>query len=33
MTVPGVGAVVAMTFKAGIDQPERFRCYPFHIAV
>jgi transposase len=25
MTVPGVGAVVAMTFKAGIDQPERFR--------
>ena len=25
MTVPGVGAVVAMTFKAAIDQPERFQ--------
>jgi transposase len=24
MTVPGVGAVVAMTFKAAVDQPERF---------
>ena len=24
MTVPGVGAVVAMTFRSGIDQPERF---------
>ena len=25
MTVPGVGAVVAMTFKSAIDQPERFQ--------
>lgn len=25
MTVPGVGAVVALTFRATIDQPERFR--------
>jgi transposase len=25
MTVPGVGAVVAMTFKAAIDRPERFQ--------
>jgi transposase len=25
MTVPGVGAVVAMSFKSAIDQPERFR--------
>jgi transposase len=24
MTVPGVGAVVAMTFRSAIDQPERF---------
>jgi transposase len=24
MTIPGVGAVVAMTFKAAVDQPERF---------
>jgi transposase len=24
MTVPGVGAVVAMTFRSGIDQPQRF---------
>jgi transposase len=24
MTVPGVGAVVAMTFRPGIDQPQRF---------
>ena len=25
MTVPGVGAVVAMSFKSAIDQPERFQ--------
>jgi len=25
MTAPGVGAVVAMTYKAAIDDPERFR--------
>jgi transposase len=25
MTIPGVGAVVAMSFKSAIDQPERFR--------
>lgn len=25
MTVPGVGAVIAMTFRAAIDDPERFR--------
>jgi transposase len=25
MTVPGVGAVVAMTFKSAIDRPERFQ--------
>ena len=25
MTVPGVGAIVALTFRAAIDQPERFR--------
>ena len=25
MTVPGVGAVVAMTFKAAIDDPSRFK--------
>jgi transposase len=25
MTTPGVGAIVAMTFRAAIDQPERFR--------
>ena len=24
MTIPGVGAVVAMTYKAAVDQPERF---------
>jgi transposase len=24
MTVPGVGAVVALTFRAAVDQPERF---------
>ena len=24
MTIPGVGAVVAMTFRSAIDQPERF---------
>ena len=24
MTVPGVGAVVAMTFRSAIDQPDRF---------
>jgi transposase len=24
MTIPGVGAVVAMTFKAAVDRPERF---------
>ena len=24
MTAPGVGAVVAMTFRSGIDQPQRF---------
>ncbi len=25
MTAPGVGAIVAMTFRAAVDQPERFR--------
>lgn len=25
MTVPGVGAIVAMTFRAAVDRPERFR--------
>ena len=25
MTIPGVGAVVAMTFRAAIDDPKRFR--------
>ena len=25
MTMPGVGAVVALTFKSAIDDPERFR--------
>jgi transposase len=25
MTTPGVGAIVAMTFRAAIDQPDRFR--------
>lgn len=25
MTVPGVGAIVALTFRATVDQPERFR--------
>jgi transposase len=24
MTIPGVGAVVAMTFRSAVDQPERF---------
>jgi transposase len=26
MTVPGVGAIVAMTFKAAVDDPGRFKC-------
>lgn len=26
MTVPGVGAVVAITFTSGVDDPARFRC-------
>jgi transposase len=25
MTTPGVGAIVAMTFRAAVDQPDRFR--------
>jgi transposase len=25
MTIPGVGAIVALTFRAAVDQPERFR--------
>ena len=25
MTAPGVGAIVAMTFRAAVDQPDRFR--------
>ena len=25
MSVPGVGAVVAMTFRSGLDDPSRFR--------
>ncbi len=25
MTVPGVGAITALTFKAGVDDPTRFR--------
>ena len=25
MTTPGVGAIVALTFRAAVDQPERFR--------
>jgi hypothetical protein len=25
MTMPGVGAIVALTYRAGIDQPERFK--------
>jgi transposase len=25
MTIPGVGAVIAMTFRAGVDDPARFR--------
>ena len=25
MTAPGVGAIVALTFRAAVDQPERFR--------
>jgi transposase len=25
MTVPGVGAIVALTFRVAVDQPERFR--------
>jgi transposase len=25
MTIPGVGAVIAMTFRAGVDDPSRFR--------
>jgi transposase len=24
MTMPGVGAVVALTFRAAVDRPERF---------
>ena len=26
MSVPGVGAIVAITFKSGVDDPTRFRC-------
>jgi transposase len=25
MTTPGVGAIVALTFRAAVDQPDRFR--------
>ena len=25
MTMPGVGAIVALTYRAGVDQPERFK--------
>src|SRR4051794_1724458 len=25
MRAPGVGAIIAMTFRAGLDQPDRFR--------
>lgn len=25
MTIPGVGAIVAITFKSGVDDPSRFR--------
>lgn len=26
MTVPGVGTITALTFKAGVDDPTRFKC-------
>ena len=25
MTIPGAGAIVALTFRAAVDQPQRFR--------